>query len=89
MGRIHHLVGDEVGRGGVYREEGEEDRKTVHHEKIRKRPTGRARKRIETGRLNKKWMGGHAKTLCNEGSGREGESSADESQEVHGEEVQR
>jgi hypothetical protein len=89
MGRMHHLVGDEVGRGGVYREEGEEDRKTVHHEKIRKRPTGRARKRIETGRLNKKWMGGHAKTLYNEGSGREGESSADESQEVQGEEVQR
>jgi hypothetical protein len=88
MGRINHLVGDEVGRGGVYWE-GEEDRKTIHHEKTRKRPTGRARKRIETGRLNKKRMGGHAKTLCNEGSGREGESSADESQEVQGEEVQR
>jgi hypothetical protein len=24
---MHHLVGDEVGRGGMHREEGEEDRK--------------------------------------------------------------
>jgi hypothetical protein len=36
-----------------------------------------------------KWMGGHTKALCNEGSGREGESSADENQEVQGEAVQR
>jgi hypothetical protein len=77
MGRMYHLVGDEVGRGGVHREEGEGDRKTTHHGKIRKLPTGRARKRIETGRLNKKWMGGHAKALCNERSRRERESSAE------------
>jgi hypothetical protein len=75
--------GDFLSSGGACREEGEEDRRTAHHEKIRKRPTGRARKRIKTGRLNKKWRGGHAKTL------REGESSAGESQEVQGEEVQR
>jgi hypothetical protein len=47
------------------------------------RQTGRARERIETGSLNKKWMGGHAKALCDERSGRERESSSEESHLVH------